>query len=318
MLNLIPTSRIDHIRSAARQIVRNLGFMHPHLAGTQLSPSAVHSLIEIGYGTVETASALADVLRLEKSSVSRLLKKLETQGMLSVLVDPSDKRSRILALTLKGKTLLREIETYARNQLQSALGDLPATRLDLIEDGLFAFAAALNPTGIPSTQPETRFDIRENYQAGLIASVTGMHASFYSKNYGFGAVFERKVASEMSEFMGRIERPANTTFSAYRGDQLLGSVSIDGEDLGENTAHLRWFIVSPDARGLGVGKQLMEKATTFVDEHGFQLTRLWTFQGLDAARYLYESVGYRLVEEKPGTQWGTQVVEQEFARDHPT
>ena len=317
MYDLIPTSRIDHIRSAARQIVRHLGFMHPHLAGTQLSPSAVHSLIEIGYGTVESASALGDLLRLEKSSVSRLLKNLETRGLLSIIVAPSDRRIRILALTTQGEALLREIEYYARDQLQSALGEVSAEKLRMVEEGLLAFATALSPNKDTSIRPDTSLDIRENYQTGLIGKVTGMHASFYSRNYGFGAVFERKVASEMSEFMGRIDRPVNTTFSAYRGDQLFGSVSIDGEDLGGKTAHLRWFIVSPNARGLGVGKLLMRKTTEFVDRHGFQLTRLWTFKGLDAARHLYESAGYTLAEEKPGTQWGTQVVEQEFARKNP-
>ena len=145
-----------------------------------------------------------------------------------------------------------------------------------------------------------------------------MHASFYSKNYGFGAAFERKVATEMSEFMGRIDRPMNATISAYRGDQLLGSVSLDGEDLGESTAHLRWFIVSPNAHGFGIGKRLIERVTAFVDENGFRQTRLWTFQGLDAARHLYESVGFQLVDEKPGSQWGTEVIEQEFTRQSPS
>ncbi|PXW81897.1 hypothetical protein BZA02_103168 [Ruegeria sp. P4] len=67
------TSRIDKMRAAARHIVRELGFMQKGLAGTDLSPSAVHTILEIGHGTVATASALGPLLHLEKSSVSRLL-----------------------------------------------------------------------------------------------------------------------------------------------------------------------------------------------------------------------------------------------------
>jgi len=317
MNNLLSVSRIDQVRTSARRIVRKLGFMHNHLAGTQLSPSAVHTIIELGYGTVTNASALGELLRLEKSSISRLLKKLETGGLVRVDADLSDKRIRNLELTSKGTTLLRQVEEYARKQLHSALNKMSADELRTVEDGLFAFANSLSTHEATSVMPDTSLDIREDYQSGLIAGVTDMHASFYSKYYGFGAVFERKVATEMSEFMGRIDKSVNTTISAYRGEQLLGSISLDGEDLGHSTAHLRWFIVSPNAQGLGVGKRLIEKATAFVDENCFRQTRLWTFQGLDAARHLYESAGFLLVGEKPGSQWGTQVVEQEFIRQNP-
>lgn len=118
----------------------------------------------------------------------------------------------------------------------------------------------------------------------------------------------------MSEFMGRIENPLNTTLSAFLGETLFGSVSLDGEDLEEGVSHLRWFIVSPESQGLDIGNQLLEKATSFVDAAGFERTRLWTFKGLDAARHLYEKHGFELVRENPGKQWGTKVIEQEFER----
>ncbi|MEE9375194.1 MAG: GNAT family N-acetyltransferase, partial [Rhizobiaceae bacterium] len=178
-------------------------------------------------------------------------------------------------------------------------------------------ASALRSQDKEPISREFELDIREGYQTGLISSVTELHASFYAKNYGFGSVFERKVATELSKFIGRVERPMNTTISAYTGNQLLGSVSLDGEDLGEGTAHLRWFVVSPSAHGLGIGKKLFERATAFVDQYGFRQTRLWTFQGLDAARHIYERSGFKLVEEKPGTQWGTKVIEQKFIRKMP-
>ncbi|MEL6587166.1 MAG: GNAT family N-acetyltransferase [Pseudomonadota bacterium] len=157
-------------------------------------------------------------------------------------------------------------------------------------------------------------DLREGYQPGVIAAVTGLHAAYYSQTYGFGAVFERKVATEMSEFMGRIDRPVNTVLSAYDGQMLLGSVSVDGEDLGDGVSHLRWFIVGAEAQGLGIGNRLLARVTRFVDQGGVGRTRLWTFKGLDAARHLYERHGFTLTDEAPGTQWGTEVVEQVFER----
>ena len=313
MNQAISIQRLDAMRAASRGIVRELGFMQKGLAGTDLSPSTVHTIIELGYGTVTTASDLGDLLHLEKSSVSRLVQKLINDGLIEGKSDPADRRSRRLGLTEDGKALLRELEDYGRQQLRSAFDQLAQDDLKKIETGLTLFAKALRGKE-RRTSSINAIELRQGYYPGIIASVTGLHAYYYATNYGFGAVFEQKVATEMSEFMGRIERASNTTFSAYLGDALLGSVSLDGEDLEEGVNHLRWFIVSPDAQGMGIGNMLLEKATLYVDAEGFELTRLWTFKGLDAARHLYEKHGFELIHEIPGRQWGTEVIEQEFER----
>lgn len=314
MNQVLTTPRIDKIRSAARHIVRELGFMQKGLAGTELSPSAVHTIIELGYGSVTNASDLGALLHLEKSSVSRLVQKLVNENLIQVGPDPDDKRSRVLSLTQNGKYLLGEVEGFARRQLRSALDVLSATDVAQIETGLILFAKSLSAESQQASGCVPEVEVQQGYRSGVIASVAHLHASFYSDNYGFGAVFERKVATEMSEFMGRIDNPVNTTFSAYVGDDLLGSVSLDGEDLGKGASHLRWFIVSPRAHGMGIGRLLISRATAFVDQNAFDRTRLWTFKGLDAARHLYEKHGFTLVRETPGKQWGTEVIEQEFVR----
>ncbi len=314
MNQVLTTPRIDKMRAASRHIVRELGFMQKGLAGTELSPSAVHTIIELGYGTVANASDLGSLLHLEKSSVSRLVQKLENDGLIEVRPDPIDKRSRVLSLTQNGQNLLDEVEGFARRQLHSALDVLSATDVSQIESGLILFAKSLSTRGERVTDAVPGVEVQEGYRSGVIGSVAQLHATFYSKHYEFGAIFERKVASEMSEFMGRIDNPLNTTFSAYVGDELLGSVSLDGEDLGDRVSHLRWFIVNPRAQGMGIGNLLIDKATAFADDNAFDSTRLWTFKGLDAARHLYEKHSFTLANETPGMQWGTEVIEQEFVR----
>ena len=74
------------------------------------------------------------------------------------------------------------------------------------------------------------------------------------------------------------------------------------------------FIVDDELRGAGLGKSLIRAALAFCDAQGFRETQLWTFKGLDAARRLYESHGFALVEERPGDQWGSEVLEQKFIR----
>ncbi|MBQ2263070.1 MAG: MarR family transcriptional regulator [Loktanella sp.] len=121
--------------------------MQKGLAGTELSPSAVHTIIELGYGKVTNASDLAALLHLEKSSVSRLVQKLESDGLIKVRLDLSNKRSRFLSLTQDGQDLLGEIEGFARRQLRSALDALSANDVAQIETGVILFAKCLSAEG---------------------------------------------------------------------------------------------------------------------------------------------------------------------------
>ncbi len=308
----LSTHKIDSIRKASRAIVRELGFMQEDLADSKLPASAVHTLIEIAAGSVSNATELKLLLDLEKSSISRLLKSLVQKGFLKTAADPSDARLQVLELTTTGQKKVAEIERYARRRLQGALQFEPLGNIELITRGLQTFASALKTAETPEEQLTVVY--HTGYKSTLLGFVVTQHAQFYSKNYNFGATFETKVAAEMAEFLGRIDNARNIVFSATMGDQLVGAVSIDGEDLGHDIAHLRWFIVSDDTKGMGVGKQLISRAMEFIDQQNFKETQLWTFKGLDAARNLYERVGFQLIEEKKGAQWGTEVFEQRFVR----
>ena len=144
-----------------------------------------------------------------------------------------------------------------------------------------------------------------------------MHAAYYSREHGMGEVFERKVAEGLTEFLPRLQNPRNRLWLATSpslGGQIVGSIAIDGEDLGAGQAHLRWFILDDGFRAQGLGSALLRRAIEFVDQERFTRTVLWTFQGLDAARHLYERKGFRLAEEYAGAQWGVNLVEQRFER----
>jgi GNAT superfamily N-acetyltransferase len=138
--------------------------------------------------------------------------------------------------------------------------------------------------------------------------------AYYAPFAGFGQRFESVVAGGLASFCDRLHHPNNQIWLAIQDQQIVGSVAIDGEDLENNTAHLRWFIMDDRVRGQGVGGQLLTQALQFVDAKEFEETQLWTFNGLHAARHLYESNGFKLAEENLGNQWGTEILEQRFSR----
>jgi len=168
-----------------------------------------------------------------------------------------------------------------------------------------------------ATFPAQDIEIVSGYTPGIIARVTEMHAAYYSREYGFGQRFESVVASGLAEFCNRLESPRVAIWTARAQGEIVGSIAVDGEDLGENAAHLRWFIVSDTVRGGGAGRRLLQAALSFADNGNFSETRLWTFSGLSAARHLYETHGFVCVEQQPGSQWGKEVMEQCFVRTHP-
>lgn len=155
------------------------------------------------------------------------------------------------------------------------------------------------------------------YMPGAIGRITQLHADYYSRHWNFGLFFERKVATELSEFLGRFHASHDGIWLAFAENRIIGSIAIDGEDREGEGAHLRWFIVDPDFHGNGIGRELIRAAVEFCDDARFKKTFLWTFAGLDAARNLYEINGFRKVYENTASQWGIPVKEQKFERAHP-
>ena len=154
--------------------------------------------------------------------------------------------------------------------------------------------------------------IEKGYLPGCIGRVTELHATFYSALVGFGLPFESKVASELVEFLGRYDDERDGLWLASGDQGIQGSLAIDGIHAETRGAHLRWFITADSVRGTGVGTTLLTAAMGFCRLRGYRRVYLWTFDGLGAARHLYEKFGFQLVRQQRGSQWGAEVDEQRF------
>jgi GNAT superfamily N-acetyltransferase len=135
-------------------------------------------------------------------------------------------------------------------------------------------------------------EIRRGYLPGPIGRVVELHAAYYHAQWGFGAFFEAQVAGGLAEFFGRYDAARHAFWVACLGGRVVGSITIDG-------AHAR-------------------TAVDFCRANRYPRVYLWTFAGLEAARHLYEKVGFQLVARRRGQQWGTEVTEQRFELDLTT
>jgi GNAT superfamily N-acetyltransferase len=154
--------------------------------------------------------------------------------------------------------------------------------------------------------------IIRGYVPGSIGRVAELHGTYYHEHWGFGLFFEAKVATELAAFLGRYDEQKDSFWIALAKGRIEGSITIDGANSATDGAHLRWFILSNGLRGQGFGNQLISEAVGFCRSRGYGRVYLWTFEGLGAARHLYEKNSFRLVEQHEGSQWGRKVNEQRF------
>jgi len=157
-----------------------------------------------------------------------------------------------------------------------------------------------------------KIKLSKGYVPGALGRVVELHGAYYYDQWKFGLFFESKVADELSDFLKRYDESRDGFWTVSVDGRIEGSITIDGIHAESEGAHLRWFIMSDTLRGKGAGNQLINAAISFCRRHYYNKIYLWTFEGLDAARHLYEKAGFKLVEEHKGTQWGTEVNEQRF------
>ena len=154
--------------------------------------------------------------------------------------------------------------------------------------------------------------LHQGYLPGCIGRVAELHATYYSPRVGFGLFFESKVARELAAFCEAYQEGRDGLWLVRVDGRVEGSLAIDGSRAATEGAHLRWFIASDAVRGTGAGNALIAAAVAFCRAQHYGSITLWTFDGLAAARHLYEKAGFRLVLEQQGSQWGQLVTEQRF------
>jgi len=122
--------------------------------------------------------------------------------------------------------------------------------------------------------------ITKGYIPGSIGRVAELHGIYYHKNWDFKFFFEAKVATEISEFLGRYNEKQDGFWTASMGGSGGRLHYNRWYSCWEEGAHLRWFIVSDILRGKGAGNRLMNEAIDFcrnknINEYTFGLLRPW-------------------------------------------
>ena len=158
------------------------------------------------------------------------------------------------------------------------------------------------------------------HRPGDIGWVVSRHAALYADEQRFDTSFEALVARLAADFIERFDAQREACWIAERNSANVGSVFlVQARDAAthqpiEGVAQLRMLLVEPAARGLGLGKRLVEECERFAHHAGYRKIVLWTNANLLAARGIYGAAGYVLTSSAPHHSFGHDLVGETWER----
>ncbi|MCB2018046.1 MAG: GNAT family N-acetyltransferase, partial [Hydrogenophaga sp.] len=141
---------------------------------------------------------------------------------------------------------------------------------------------------------------------GDMGWVIQQHGEIYWREYGWNAEFETLVAGIVAGMMKKHDPEWERGWIAELGGERVGSVFVIRKS--RTVAQLRLLILTPAARGLGLGGRLTDKCIAFAKAKGYRKMVLWTNRNLDAARAIYAARGFELVQSEPHHSYGQDLV----------
>lgn len=292
----IPPDRIAAVRRFNRFYTRQIGLLDEGLLSSPLSLTQARTLYELAHREQSTAAELCDALGLDPGYLSRILSGFEKNRLLEKKESPKDARQTLLALTKKGRQVFGPLNARSDEQVESILSKLsPARQSDLLSS-MRTVESLLGP----DTKSTKSYVLRQHHP-GDMGWVVWRHGVLYSQEYGYDERFEALVAEIAAEFVEKLDPARERCWIAERDGENVGSVFLVKKS--QTVAKLRLLLVEPSARGLGIGKQLVEECVRFARRAGYKKILLWTQSELAAARGIYESAGFKVVAKEKHDSW---------------
>lgn len=154
-----------------------------------------------------------------------------------------------------------------------------------------------------------KISIRTELHPGDIGRVIHMHGDLYGREYKYSIQFETYVARGLCEFYERYDPKRNRVWICEHQNKMIGFLLL--MDRGES-AQLRYFLIEPAYRGIGLGSRLMKHYMDFLSQCGYKKSYLWTTHELSNAASIYKRAGFQLTEEKESTSFGKPLREQRY------
>jgi DNA-binding MarR family transcriptional regulator/GNAT superfamily N-acetyltransferase len=289
------------IRDFNRLYTRQLGLLNQGFLGSKLTLTEARVLYELAMRADVTASEVAADLQLDVAYLSRILARFRRRGWLSRKASESDGRRQHLRLTSAGRAAFRPLDGEAKAQVAGMIAPMSAADRTSLVAALGEVRRAVAP------REDSAVTIR-GLKIGDIGWITHRQGLLYAEEYGWDVTYEGLVAKILSDFVADHDERFAGAWIAERDGVILGSVFL--VKASPTVGQLRLLYVEPRARGMGVGRRLVQACIEGARARGYRKLKLWTNDVLVAARRIYEAAGFQLTSEESHRSFGKKLTGQ--------
>jgi DNA-binding MarR family transcriptional regulator/GNAT superfamily N-acetyltransferase len=291
--------RVGAVRRFSRFYTRRIGLLQDRLLESPFSLTQGRVLYELAHRSDCTATDVAASLGLDHGYLSRILRSFEQQDLVVKRRGKEDGRQWLLALTTKGHKVFAALDHRSQRDVGKMLrnlSDIDQTRVVAAMDTIEALI---------EREPKARAYTLRSHRPGDMGWVVARHGSLYANEYGWDSTIEAITAEIVSSFLKNYDPKRERCWIAEMDGEPVGSVFLvrDSDDV----ARIRLLIVDPKARGLGVGRDLVEQSIAFARNAGYSTITLWTHSVLTADRAIYQREGFTLVKSWVHEDFGKPV-----------
>jgi DNA-binding MarR family transcriptional regulator len=284
---------VDIVRRFNRYYTQRIGVLEDSFLGLGMPLGPARLLFEIGAAPA-TTRALRERLGLDSGYLSRLLRRLERDGLVRVVPDPGDRRRREVSLTDAGRERWRELERRSDDRARLITEPLTPRQRDRL-------ARALSEAGLLVRAATVTFDQAD--PGSLMArEVVDRYFTEIGRRFGFDSAGETEKDARL------LVPPAGVFVVAVSDGEPVACGGLC--TLAPGAGELKRMWVHDEWRGAGLGSRLLRHLEDQARARGHAIVRLDTNAALTEAIAMYQRAGYRAVARYNDNPWATHFFEK--------
>ncbi len=288
--------QVAAIRAFNRFYTRKIGVVD-EVASSPFSLAEARVLYELAHCEQPTATNIRKELGLDAGYMSRILHDFERRRLVRRQQSETDERQKFLSLTATGRRAFAPLDERSNRDVAAMLEGLSPTERKQLVDAVQTVRRLLGD----KAEPRTPYLLRQ-HQPGDLGWIVHRQAVLYAEEYGWDGTYEALAAEIVAQFIKNYDPKREHCWIAEKDGARVGAVFV--AKASDEIAKLRLLHVEPEARGLGIGKRLVEECVRFARQAGYSKITLWTQSILHAARHLYKQAGFQVVREEQHHSFG--------------
>lgn len=295
-------ARVARMRRFNRFYTQKIGVLEEGYLASGASLTDVRVVYELAHRDDVAAVDLARDLGLDAGYLSRVVRRLERQGLVGRTTLATDRRRSVIGLTAAGRAFFAQVDQRSRDDI----GELFEAVSEPDQIRLVGALDTIQQVLEPDSRSAPSLVVLRPHRPGDMGWVVQAHGELYAREFGWTSEFEALVAEIVAGFLRSYDLAREHCWIAERDGQRVGSVFVVRQ--ADEVAKLRLLLVDPAARGTGLGRLLVRECVRFARDAGYRTLSLWTNDVLVPARSIYQSEGFRLTHSESHRSFGQDLV----------